>query len=403
MDHSFTQIKIDKMARRLRVLILKQNHRFRAYWLKVFKGLRLLGNWLAIAAIFLIQVFPAGSTVYAAGQTELEVGLPDPRAGALTAGLGALLPQTSGQIEPAGDLKLSAGLVPSWMANPAGAPTCDPYSDALGKECLSNETNQQSKQETKLSQEILPGWLRSSDTATPVESTLSPSLLPNWMFDSFDSAVEASAALFNGPQSPGPGYCPAAANIIMQLETPPYAVSRGNQAGDVYTVTITNQNATPIPEISLLVNPNTGFSYIGGSASAVSSVSGTLTIIDPGTSLPTCPLTWVQGLAPEKQIQPNETITFVFMLATNAYAKSGQFLQVSLISGDSPAETCKITQENVQTVRGNLTLEKLPPTQDASLGDLVSWQLSMKNTGLGMVYGARFNRYNWSGLYQFHH
>ncbi len=215
-----------------------------------------------------------------------------------------------------------------------------------------------------------------------------------WHHVSLAFVILCLAAVFvvlaTSPAAADPGQCPTSIDLAMNLILPPYTISRGNTAGDVYTVTLANNSSTAATEIGLLVDPNVGFYYLGGSAAAASSVSGTLTIVDPGTGAPDAPFTI--GISatpqpPEKQLLPGETITFTFRLATNANAKSGQRLEVKLRSG-SPEITCKTAGKNVKTARGNLTVEKSPVTQDGSFGETVTWTLALKNTGLGTLYGA---------------
>ena len=57
-------------------------------------------------------------------------------------------------------------------------------------------------------------------------------------------------------------------------------------------------------------------------------------------------------------------------------------------SGAPTATTCKSKSLNVQTVRGNLTVDKFPSLQFGTFGETVSWILTLRNTGLGTIYSA---------------
>ncbi len=237
---------------------------------------------------------------------------------------------------------------------------------------------------------LLPSWFATDQPEPPVPVDL----FPGWMTRSPSGHPPGSV------QSPGPGLCPAAGKIDMILTLPPDPVSRGDTTGEVFTVTIKNTSAISIPEVSLLIDPNQGFYYLDNSASATSSLSPTLNVDDTGPGSPghTSTIT-VTGDVAAMSIASGETMTFTFKLATDADAKSGQRLTVSLQSGDSPSlKNCKTVGKNVQTVRGNLVISKGPATQDGSFADEVSWTVTLRNTGLGDVYNAIFTDTKGSGL-----
>ena len=322
-------------------------------------------NLLIVWTTLFSLVFPINQGVLAASKNEINKSGPVantlPGADSLsTSGLGDILLPGWMSPSPAASAALSSSLLPSWMAQPA-------------------------KSQISLGTGLTPAWLANSNSIVSKElASLQTGMLPAWM--------KSSGPQASGLYSPGPGACQPAANIAMQVIPPPYSVSRGNTAGDTYTVTIKNNSLSAIPEISLLVDPNLGFFYLGGTAQATSSVSGTLSLIDPGTTAPGIPFTLVvSATPPEKRLLPGETIIFTFKLATNADAKSGQTLSASLVSGNSPPATCQTAVANIPTARGNLTVEKSPTTQNGKLGDVVSWRVMLKNTGLGNVYHATFS------------
>ncbi len=203
--------------------------------------------------------------------------------------------------------------------------------------------------------------------------------------ESADDKARLPARVFDAQDAP---QCPPESDLSIDLTIPPYRVSEGNTAGDVYTVTVSNSGTVSATEVSLLVDPNTGFYYVGGSATVSSNLDNP-TLTDPGTTVADSPFSLVlNGPAPLNALEPGETLTFTFKLATTDNAPSSQLLTVSLQSGSPTAQTCISTQENVPTGRGNLTLVKGSPLQNASVGDVVTWTIGLKNTGLGWVYGA---------------
>jgi hypothetical protein len=245
---------------------------------------------------------------------------------------------------------------------------------------------------------LSPGWLNVASD----QPDLGSGVVPTWMAAASDEADMGSdlfpswmsvPAADSPPVSGDVGNCPAAANLDAEIIVPANPVNRGDDVGEIFTVTVTNNDATPVEEVSFLVNPNRGFYYVGGSASATSDYSGTLTIVgDPGTTAPDDTFTIdIAGTAPDKQLAPGETITLNFTLATAGNATSGQQLSVGLQDGSGTGPgVCITAVENVQTVRGNLVIEKLPVTQDGTLGDVINWTVRLRNTGLGNVYDAVF-------------
>ncbi len=235
---------------------------------------------------------------------------------------------------------------------------------------------------------------------------LGSALSPAWLAASSKAAAPLAAP--DGGQAAGlkarpmaAGVCPPAANVFINLTIPAYSVSRGNAAGDLYTVVMRNDSAVAIPEVGLLVDPNVGFYYLAGSASAISSDSGTLSLSAPGGNTAPNAAFSITPLGvptpPQKTLAPGEIITFTFRLATDADAASSQMLVASLQSGSPSPLLCKSAVQNVPTVRGNLVVEKSPTTQDGTYGDVKTWQVTLKNTGLGTVYGAQFSDFAGAG------
>ncbi len=251
-------------------------------------------------------------------------------------------------------------LLPGWMAAPA-----EPAS---------------------ITTDALPEWLNTSQLAPgePFTPSVGTDLLPDWLVAPQEAQPVRRASIQAAAQ------CPPESDLSITLTIPPYVVSEGNTAGDIYTVTVNNSGVISATEVSLLVDPNEGFYYVGNSATVASNLDNP-SLVDPGTTAPNAPFTLtVAGAPPQNALEPGETMTFTYRLATTDNAPSSQLLSVSFQSGAPTAQACITTQENVPTGRGNLVLTKLPTTQDARVGDSVTWTVTLKNTGLGMVYDAIF-------------
>ena len=149
------------------------------------------------------------------------------------------------------------------------------------------------------------------------------------------------------------------------------------------------------------MDPNVGFYYLAGSAGILASSGITVTPLITGpvsNTDPNDPFSLVVGISPTDTLPGGEALTITFKLAPDGDAISGQRLNINLVSGDAPAQTCESTGENISTVRGNLIVKKDPATQDATVGEVVTWTVILRNNGLGNVYGAVFTDTGGVGL-----
>ena len=128
--------------------------------------------------------------------------------------------------------------------------------------------------------------------------------------------------------------CSPRGSLLLEIAAPPDGVIAGNEfapiAGDIYTATVTNNGGTPTELIDFIINPNSGFYYVGSSLTAESSVDGTLgfDINVAGDGGPSQSILFdITGSASETTLDPGEVITFVFQLNTNGEAISGQSLR----------------------------------------------------------------------------
>lgn len=187
--------------------------------------------------------------------------------------------------------------------------------------------------------------------------------------------------------------CPLPVRLPMQLQIPPYLVSFGNVSGDVYTFTVRNTGTTPATDISFEVDPSQGFFFKAASAGLQHSQWGALSVSQPlADTMPGVPFVIAAAdLYPASSLAPSSAITGTLRLGTNGEAKSGQPLSVTLRSGTTVPQVCNTTRENIATGRGHLAIVKTPDVQLARFGDVVTWTVQVKNTGLGSVYDAIFD------------
>ncbi|MFZ5919254.1 MAG: hypothetical protein ACOYZ7_20170 [Chloroflexota bacterium] len=218
----------------------------------------------------------------------------------------------------------------------------------------------------------LPGWFASLSLDAPVDSSPpAASLLP------YGFAPPAAPPL-SPPAAPIPG--------LEVTVTAPESVSAGNFYGDAYTVTIRNP-CNPITATGLSITatiPASGFTYLEGSASLVSAMSGAIAITDAYTD----PLVAWTPLTPF-DLNPCDILTLTFRLTTDGDAVSGQRLDVNAVYENPPGDPGRTNGGvNVPVGRGNLFVEKSPSIQDATYGDVIVWTVQVGNTGLGAVYST---------------
>ncbi|MBK8049021.1 MAG: hypothetical protein IPK16_19065 [Anaerolineales bacterium] len=187
-------------------------------------------------------------------------------------------------------------------------------------------------------------------------------------------------------------HCPLAVRLPTILTIPPYIVSRGNSAGDIYTTTVRNTGTTTVTDLGFAFQPSTGFFLVGGSAAGVHSTYGVLSVAQsPINTAPAAPfVAQISNPYPANTLAPGATVTLTLRLGTDADARSGQPLSVTVRSGLSAVQDCSTTRANVPTGRGNLVIAKAPQLQQAGFGEVVTWTVQVRNTGLGNVYNASF-------------
>ena len=214
------------------------------------------------------------------------------------------------------------------------------------------------------------------------------------------SLDESGTSLCSVEQVVNIGYCPTALRLPVVVSVPPYIVGLGSTSGDTYTATVRNNSTITVPNLSLLVTPNVGFYFIGNSATGTSSAFGATTLSQPASNLaPTEPATLIlAGGAPTTSLPPGGIFTATFLLGTTEQAKSGQQLSVTAQSGAAPALACSVGRVNVPTSRGNLLFDKYPNPVYAKVGEVVTFTLSVRNSGLASLYDVNLIDTPPSGL-----
>ncbi|RMF02417.1 MAG: DUF11 domain-containing protein, partial [Chloroflexi bacterium] len=233
---------------------------------------------------------------------------------------------------------------------------------------------------------VLPGWFTenagSGPENQPANLILQPaalSPLPNWF---------APPAMPVAPQAnPSPGLFFTIPGLDVVPEQPSGGVSAGNHFGDVYTITVSNNSALTAYTFTMAITmPRNGFTYTVGSVSFVSSVRGVITVSESYNPV-TDQVTWTPNV-PFNMV-PGEVITINFKMTTGGDAVSGQRLDVNALY-ENPPGTPSVTNGgvNITVGRGNLAITKRPIIQNATFGDVISWEIELANTGLGNVYSA---------------
>ncbi len=190
--------------------------------------------------------------------------------------------------------------------------------------------------------------------------------------------------------------CPRPSELDRTLTLPPERVSFGNFAGDVYTYTVTNNSVYTSNSVSFVVDPAPGFFFKGGSATLYNS-GGTLPVTQPAIDIaPSATFTITPQSAYD--LGPGQSLTLTFRLGTNDEAVSGQQLAVNFRSGAEPTVVCDTMVENVPTGRGNLVIQKTESPQFAAIGDVVTWTVTARNSGLGNIYAPTVTDVPGSGV-----
>jgi len=232
--------------------------------------------------------------------------------------------------------------------------------------------------DTPPSASLLPGWM--------AEKSLAPtdSLLPSWYQP---AAADPAAA------QPAPAARPKGLDIPLSLLpiqiTGPAVASLGSPiaGGELYTAVIRNNSTLTAYNYFLSADFPTYFTYDNGSL--LTGSSGNI----PVTALSTAGLiTWTPTVT--QSLGPGGVITLNFRLRAACNAQSGQMMRIHLrynANATLPSTEDNASGLNITTGRGNMVIKKIPALQSLGAPDFgkpITWQVTVQNTGLGVLYNA---------------
>ena len=170
--------------------------------------------------------------------------------------------------------------------------------------------------------------------------------------------------------------------LCAQTIVGPDQMNRCDQA--TFTTTITNASATQDACLLVISRSYTeaGVLYVPGST--------TITLHDATvlTDDPTGGAWDIDALLGSTYVlPPNESITIAYDLETTCAALSGtEQVTVDFEDCADPGEPLQNTSSaSIEILPGAIVVSKTPSIQDASVGDLVTWTITVENTGLGRV------------------
>ena len=159
-----------------------------------------------------------------------------------------------------------------------------------------------------------------------------------------------------------------------------------------YTVNITNTESAPIYNISLNVtmpdgfwyNPNTtNITFPGGSSTEEPSIEGSN-------------LSWNLSEIIGGWLNATNSTRVTFNLTAGCNAENGKRLKATVKYDGSKTSTGESSP--IAVYEGYLKLTKLPNVIDASKGEIVEWNISISNTGLGAIRNVTINEALGDGL-----
>ena len=153
---------------------------------------------------------------------------------------------------------------------------------------------------------------------------------------------------------------------------------------ETFTTTITNASVAQSACVLEIVRSYTesGVDYVPGST--------TITLHDATvlTDDPTANAWDIDALLGSTYtLPPTESITIAYDLATSCAAVSGteQVTANYEDCADPDVPLQNVSSTSIEILPGAIVVSKLPSVQDARVGDLVTWTITVKNTGLGRV------------------
>ncbi len=165
-----------------------------------------------------------------------------------------------------------------------------------------------------------------------------------------------------------------------------------------FTVTITNQSATQDACFLTITHtlPNGGFLYVPGSTTLILDETLETFTDDPVNNV--WDIDALRGSA--YALPPGETITLSYEMETTCAAVSGtDIITVDFEDCDDPGVPLQnVSSTSIELLPGAIIVSKTPSVQDASVGDLVTWTITVENTGLGTISNVEIVDLLGSGL-----
>ena len=153
---------------------------------------------------------------------------------------------------------------------------------------------------------------------------------------------------------------------------------------ETYTTTITNASATQSACVLMITRAytETGVDYVPGST--------TITLHDNTvfTDDPTADRWDIDALLGSAYtLPPNQSIIIQYDLETTCAAVSGtEQVTVDFEDCEDPGVPLQnVSSTSIEILPGAIVVSKTPSVQDARVGDLVTWTITVENTGLGRV------------------
>jgi hypothetical protein len=295
---------------------------------------------------------------------------------------------------------LGTALTPSWLAAPPSssvlAPLAAPWwrdpaaatlraadlralapvagADAIGADLSAPEVSAPLPPETELTQPELgsalaPAWLAAA-TAAPVAGDLrSELLLPNW-------APLAFAA----------GICAANPEFSWTTSAPISMTMGNNTAVYTFTAVIANNSITPTGPLTYAIQLPPNFTFVSGSATAVSSVSGTLTTVQAGTNTTGVVTLRASATPVSNTLMPGSAVTLTYQLRGGPDGPPNPDVVVNIVSGDASNPNCTVNNPvstNFCPLAGELALQLTPPPFLISYGNTNGdlYTVTLRNNG----------------------
>ncbi len=221
----------------------------------------------------------------------------------------------------------------------------------------------------ELGSAIAPAWL-SAASAAPVAADLRSELfLPNW-------APLAFAA----------GICAANSDFSWTTSAPISMTLGNNTAVYTFTAVIANNSITPTGPLTYAIQLPPNFTFVSGSATAVSSVSGTLTLVQAGSNT-TGTITLRASTTPvSNTLMPGGVVTLTYQLRGGPNGPPNPDILVNVITGDETNLNCTLNNPvntNFCPLAGELALAITPPPFIVSYGNTVGdlYTVTLRNMG----------------------